>query len=471
MAIADTWIVPGAPLEEGAGWRIWYSRAGIEPFRPQTVQVSRQGKRETAKVVDWRLFPTRTVMGRRNGVLTLALDRPQPGARYTVRIPEAPRPFLWRTLPSRDSGEVTFLLASCFWHNADREGRYGAAMEELSKLRTPAFKVLMGDQLYQDWPLRLDLRKSPFELYAERYADYWGALPYQQALQCSPNYFVCDDHEFWNNYPERQIQVPLSIAPATRREASEAAQELYLQYQRGANPGAARFFSFKTAGVSFFVADTRSQRTHRRARSPRFLTDDQRTEIAAWAHGLSGPGALVLPQPLFQREGDWKDYSLSNFADDHAWLCAIFEKVLAGDTSDDRPHDVLILTGDIHTGRHAVGYITGFRYPGHEPRASPASLVGPLEQRHKSSVPPGKLFPRGRPSWTVWETQAPGSPTVDNHVGAVRIVPGRNRRVRFELELWLVRPHDDRRWWERLAEEPRPQAAPVPLFRKEVELR
>lgn len=467
-----TWVVPGAPLENGRGWRIWYSRPGEGGFEPAPLAVTRSGRSESVTVTDWDLLPQREGMGRRSGVLTLALDEPAPGELYRVTVPEAGRSFGWRSLPAAHDASVAFLLASCFYHENDKEGRYGAGMAELAKLRDPSFKFLMGDQIYQDWPpQQLDDLRSPFELYADRYAQYWGDGTFLEGLQSSPTYFGCDDHEFWNNYPQRQIQVPLSLLEPTRSSTEDAAQTLYYQYQRAANPGAARYYSFQTAGVAFFVADTRSERTRHGDADPGFLSEDQREQLAAWVGSLAGPGVLVLPQPLFQQDGDWKDYSLSNFARDHAVLCGLFEDALSGQTGDGRPHDILMLSGDIHTGRHAIGRVTGLTDDVHEFIASPASLIGPFPQRKKPSVAPGKICPDGRPSWTIWQTDEPGSPTIDNHVGAVRVSRGRNRRVRFELELWRVRPHDDRHWWERVVGDPKPQAPLVPLFHQEIELR
>jgi hypothetical protein len=38
----------------------------------------------------------------------------------------------------------SFLLASCFWHDNDREGTYLAAVRQLTKQWSPAFKLLLG---------------------------------------------------------------------------------------------------------------------------------------------------------------------------------------------------------------------------------------------------------------------------------------------------------------------------------------
>ena len=465
----DTWVVPGAPLEGGAGWRLWCSRPG-EGWSEPAVSVSRLGREERV-ATEWALVPFNPVIGRQMAVLTVRMLDPEPGAVYEVSLPGITTPMSWRTLPATDAGSATFMIGSCFWRNADKEGHYGAAMTDLKRLADPHFTVLMGDQLYQDWPPQLDQWSDPLELFARRYAEYWGDPGYQQVLQAAPNFIACDDHEFWNNYPEPQIQVPFTIPSESRRRALEAAKETYRHYQHAANPDGQRHFSFTAAGVSFYLADTRSERTPHDDRERHFFVDEQRAALSEWVGTLAGPAVLVLPQPLYQKPGDFKDYALANFEADYAELCGLFERALGGQTGDGRPHDILVLTGDIHTGRHATGYINGSADPVHEFVASPASLVGPAQQHHTASAAPGKISPQHGAGWEVRVTDAPGSPTIDNNVGVVRVTPGRNGRVRFGLELWRVRPHDDRPFWKRLVGVKERQAPLTRLFAKEIELR
>jgi hypothetical protein len=468
---SQTWVVPGAPLEQGEGWRIWYSRPGTDNFRPKDPDVRLRGKPQAISV-DFDLFDETRGLARRMGVMTVRLSDPKPGALYEVTAPESSKAFRWRSLPSSLGEGVSFLMSSCYWRNDDKEGRYGAGITELTKNFQPAFKLLTGDQLYQDWPMRTGLGNHPNEIYAERYVEYWGDDVYRDLLGSSPNFFACDDHEFWNNYPEPSPWAPWSLGKDRRRTAKKAARELLRVFQHGANPEGRSFYGFDVGPVSFFVADPRSERTDFDA-SPRFFfTDEQWTELETWAKLLQGPGALVLPQPLFQKQGGATDYSLANFAEDYSRLCGLFQSALEGKTGDGAPHDILVLTGDIHTGRHAIGVIKSpLGGEVHEFVASPASLVGPFQPLHEASIAPGKVFPNGRPSWSVWVTAAQNCPTVDNNVAHVRMSNGRNNRIRFELELWRVRPYDNRRYWQRVLHRPKPEGDIVPIFRKEIELR
>jgi hypothetical protein len=373
------------------------------------------------------------------GVLTVELDQPDPGGTYDLSIPELGAPVRWRTLPDRVDGGVTFLMSSCFWLPNDKEGAYGAAVRDLTKLVDPAFKLLVGDQLYQDYPQNWYQRKSTFALYADRYEEYWGNAAYQEVLLATPNFFAGDDHEFWNDFPERQVQIPRTWDEGSRKEGTEAARTLYLLYQRCANPDQASFYRFDIYPVSIFVADTRTERTHFDVPEPHFFSEAQWQALDSWVDDLAGPGVLVLPQPLFHKDGDWKDHSLSNFRADFGHLCGLLERSLAGNARGER-HDVLILTGDIHNARYTVATIAGVPSPPnvHELVASPASRVGPYLTEAKAHPPPPKFSVQHDGVSSTWAVVLPQSdvvPTVDNNVASITMTPGTGGRVRFELTI------------------------------------
>src|SRR5439155_5582929 len=92
---------------------------------------------------------------------------------------------------------LTFLVASCFWRDDDQYGGgYAGVVQDIVKKQKPAFKMLIGDQIYHDWPTPDLDSGTPLELFAARYEEYWAALGYQDVLRCSPNFFIGDDHEF-----------------------------------------------------------------------------------------------------------------------------------------------------------------------------------------------------------------------------------------------------------------------------------
>jgi hypothetical protein len=327
---------------------------------------------------------------------------------------------------------MSLLIGSCFWINDDRDGFYSAAVHELVQRERPAFKVLMGDQLYVDvWaPKPINLREG----LAAKYERYWGDAAYRELLAACPNLVSCDDHEFWNDYPEPQIHVPYSwdrFAP----DNANALKELYDAYQAALNPGGKRWSTLTVAPVSFFIADTRSDRTRAKDPQAKLAVPQMWADLEAWAANLNGPGVLVLPQPLLKTGGSKTDRTLLDFKESDR-LGAIFERALEGPD----PHDILILTGDIHTGRIASAEIVGARGQIFELVASPASLVTPYlpPWGHKAEAPPDRMTINRR-TWVVTESQRL-TPSVDNNVGLIKIAPGRNGRYRFTLQLWRVRP-------------------------------
>ena len=145
-----------------------------------------------------------------------------------------------------------------------------------------------------------------------------------------------------------------------------ACTELYDAYQAALNPGGGRWTSFRVAPMSFFIADTRSNRTRDTDPNAALATEAQWQDLEAWAAALDGPGVLVLPQPLLKAGGSKTDRTLVDFKQADR-LSAVFERALGGETADGKPHDIMILTGDIHTGRVSTAEIVGL--PGHDLRA------------------------------------------------------------------------------------------------------
>jgi hypothetical protein len=480
------WVVPGAPLEGGGGWRIWYSQEGHADFQPQPVTVTLAGQAQPTDQ-SWSPLPDLPELARRMGVLTVTIPVTRPGEVYEVSVPEAglAEPFRWRSMPAVIGPEgVTFLLASCFWHNSDREGTYAAAVRFLTKQLgrewLPAFKLLVGDQIYGDWPPEQAENFGPVEYYAARYEEYWGDALYREALQSTPNFFLCDDHEFWNDYPERQIHLPRTWTEASRRDHGRAALELYRRYQQCLNPGADPWYQFTigdtSLNVSLFLADTRSQRDpFGTPAGAHFVQPPQWRALEQWVDGLTGPGVLILGQPLFQKDGDWKDHSLSNFADDYGRLWALIEKSLTGQNAQRKRHDILVLSGDIHTGRFATSRSAdlGEQYGVPELIASAASMIRPGSKEVEE--PDYRFTVRFQRQSRVWKVdQNPGRAipfmTLNSNVARVRMVPGTNGRVRFEMSLWQTRPYDPRSWWDRLTGEAPPAGAVVQLNKTPIEV-
>jgi hypothetical protein len=446
--MAEVWVTAGAPLKDGTGWTVWYSWADGDSAAPAAIEVTPEGGRPQIVHPVLKRVNAPQELGRQIGVATVQPDGAGPGTSYAVRIPEhrAGTPLRWRTLPSGIGDGLTFLISSCFWRYGDKEGHYAATVRDLVAKHEPAFKLVMGDQLYVDWPL-LNLAPGIRAAVARRYLEYWEDAVYRDALCAAPTYYACDDHEFWNNYPDVQPQLPFTWRKTWRTQTTAVTKELYAAFQSCLNPEAEdrNWYSFDVHPVSFFVADTRSERTRYKAEPNGFFTGDQWDGLERWADALEGPGVLVLPQPLFHGRGSWKDRSLGAFDDDHERLLALFEKRLTGGGDPALAHDILVLTGDIHTGRYGAAVVPAA--PGervHEFVASPASRIGGAPSPFSAPDPsanPG-IIGSGARAWWIDIPQVGDTPTVDDNVGLVRIVSSGPDMVRVELELWRVRAFD-----------------------------
>ena len=484
----NMWIVPGAPLLDGRGWRIWCSQKGEGSFVPPTIAV-RQGGTVVPVHSEWKLLPPLSGLKRRMGILSVRLQNSPPpqGAIFEIQVgtnnDAEVQTFSWSTLPQSvtDKG-VTCLFSSCFWQNNDRDGYYRAGMRELKILCQPHFQMLIGDQVYLDWPLYWDIAdKEAIQLFGKRYRQYWEDEYYREVLQLNPNFITCDDHEYWNDYPEKQKHLIQAWDDSHRNIYGPVADQLYYQYQQCLNPDEARWYSFVIDPVSFFITDTRSTRGECRDNGAgHFILDDQWKALEGWQQGLQGPGVLVLGQPLFQKDGNYKDHSLSNFKEDYARLWRVIERSLGGKNTQGVPHDILILSGDIHTGRYAEahGPFPDAPYGVPEFIASPAAMISPGNTRPEAPPQRIRVKPNvqgGESIWNIDPQKNIGIMTIQNNVGLVRMFPGSQvggtPRVRFELELWRLPAKRLELDWD---EVPPPQGVGGPLacvFKKELLLR
>ena len=82
------WIIPGAPLPSGQGWRVWCSREGEGRFAPPSVNVWRQEKSVPVEI-HWELLPVLPGGKRRMGILSVKLSQGLPeGEIFKVQIGE-----------------------------------------------------------------------------------------------------------------------------------------------------------------------------------------------------------------------------------------------------------------------------------------------------------------------------------------------------------------------------------------------
>lgn len=312
---------PGGALDVGAGWQAWH-RAG-EGIRLHHQQVRLTG-----------LAP------RTDASLELRVaGNPVATARLS-------------TLPDRLPGRgapLTFFLGSCYCWAKDGDSRVDSAYRRVPTTHRPDFKILCGDQIYLDAPWPHFLRNTHDEgemreIFLERYWTTWGGVPGRPGLAAvladGANFFSPDDHELWNNAPNRASVVRDSWRQSGRDRWRQVAGELYDLFQ---TPKA--LTRFDVPPLSFCLVDTRMDRD---ADEVRFMTDTHLQQLVTWIERLSSPGVLVLGQPIFADThgiaGHFADWGLADYRQYEALVAALHQAT----------HSVLVLTGDVHYRRVAA---------------------------------------------------------------------------------------------------------------------
>lgn len=251
-------------------------------------------------------------------------------------------------LPSPVERPFTILFGSCFAAAEDAGGAAGSTLARLPPDARPDLTILCGDQNYLDTPFLhyLAHTHTPDELAAELLVNYlrtWsqaGPLSgFRRVHQLASVAFESDDHDLWNNAPSVAPLVRDTWTAGGRATWLALARRLYQQFQAVA-PGA----TASVGGLSLFIGDTRLARTDDRVR---FMDPPQFEALRSWVHGLAGPGVLVLGQPIFAGEAGPKGYFCDWGLPDHRQYRDLVAVLAA------TPHDLVVLTGDVHFGRAA----------------------------------------------------------------------------------------------------------------------
>ncbi|HEX9435846.1 MAG TPA: hypothetical protein VGA16_01650 [Candidatus Limnocylindria bacterium] len=272
-------------------------------------------------------------------------------------------------LPSPPDRPFTILLGSCFSVLQDAACLVGAAVERLPAVARPHVTILCGDQVYLDSPALhfLACTHSRDELaqeHLQRYLTTWSQRSdlggFQRVLTAADTFFCSDDHDLWNNAPNAAPYVRDTWTAEGCRAWREVAIALFELFQA---PRQGEIFA--VGALSCFVADTRLARTADRVS---FMTAEQMTELGQWIRGLDGPGLLVVGQPVFVGETGWRGQFFDRGLADYRQYAELVRVVSS------TPHDLVILTGDVHFGRFATCELPSGRRV-HEVISSPLALV------------------------------------------------------------------------------------------------
>jgi hypothetical protein len=281
------------------------SDLGDHPLQPRWERwVSRNG----AHRLDYqRAIITGLQPGTRLPVRLLVNNQPQADARVTT---------LPAQLPTLGDKPFTVLLGSCFCQREDAEGAVGRTYVQLPAAARPEVKILCGDQVYLDdpWQHYLWNIHDPSELEAEFFRNYratWMQEPgFRQLLTDGANYFSPDDHDYWNNAPNFATVIRDTWSHDGRQQWFATANQFYQMFQTPA-----RVTTFAVGPLSFLIADTRS---HRDSHQRHFMLPTDLDAVGEWLHHLTGPGVLVVGQPVFRPKtgllrGTFADWNLPDY--------------------------------------------------------------------------------------------------------------------------------------------------------------
>lgn len=273
-------------------------------------------------------------------------------------------------LPTIDQRPFNILLASCFAAAREDSVLLGSSYLNLQRFEPVDIKILCGDQVYLDDPWNYflihthsfeDLEDLLFAKYVSTWTQNKSLTGFQQFLETGANFFSSDDHEFWNNAPNKATLIRDSWFQSGRENWLKIARNLLEIFQSRESKTI-----FNVGTLSFFIADTRMNRDEDREN---FMWQTDLAALKTWVENLAGVGVLVVGQPVFSekagffggRIGDWNLPNYEQYKD--------FVRILMNAN-----HSILILTGDVHYGRIARCQIR----PGvdlYEIISSPTSLV------------------------------------------------------------------------------------------------
>ncbi|MEX3933191.1 hypothetical protein AB4Y32_15550 [Paraburkholderia phymatum] len=291
-----------------------------------------------------------------------------------------------REVPTLMNGSFNILLSSCYSQPEDLDGLLGTIVSQIKV--QPHLTVLAGDQVYLDLPLTQhvpDRNPDRAHLLANKYYLNWlsGALRVpglQSVLERAPVVCIPDDHEFWNNYPFAQKQLPDTWTDGSRQLLGDTARALYEDYQIGGPPGGAGgAIRLDVEPLKMLFVDMRCDRDSALTslmgpKAVAAMNAWEKDLIDAHAAGKPAVGLLASGQALFidPPQSDWSmktfDAEMPNYQQ-----FSVLQSTLGRLADDGIP--VVYMTGDVHWGRVASGHDLPTNTALYEVIASPSRLI------------------------------------------------------------------------------------------------
>lgn len=294
-----------------------------------------------------------------------------PGTDYQLSAGGPPVHF--KTFPAALPAEgLAFALASCYYEAFGRDRDYLRALQAAPNYGPLAAKLLVGDNVYVDVGKAPGQARSGAEETIGRYVQYYWKSGYADVLSYLPSFFLWDDHELWNNFPEMQVHLARSMGASQEayKKAGLAALKLF---QAALNPDPVAkgglSYTFAAPPVSFFALDLRAGRTIMKTARPQMTSEAELAAFERWAADLKAPGVAIFGQPLWIEKGNWMDYVPPDYVAQYTRIW----KALAG-----APFDVLVLSGDVHHSR-LLEFDVGRGRKVFELVSSPACMIPTIE--------------------------------------------------------------------------------------------
>ncbi len=243
--------------------------------------------------------------------------------RSVARLPHALLASLQRS-GGQPLDEVSFAAACCRYPGMAVDSlRVDTSARELlawsrgaaAATITPAFALLLGDQIYADATAGLVDSDNPLERFAPRHIvamsrgrrDHLGArtAALGDLLAAMPVYQTQDDHEYRDGWPgSGSIEAGQPQGRARERRVVRVAGEAVTAFQRLHMPrvrGGGNSYRFEQGPVRFFVLDTLSER---RSDTRRVVSEETFEALEAWyAEAPAGDrvnclvsGSVLLPR-------------------------------------------------------------------------------------------------------------------------------------------------------------------------------
>ena len=345
-------------------------------------------------------------------------------------------------IPTASELPFSLLLGSCFFHGQDQVGQVGGRFKALPTPYTPRLKLLTGDQVYLDisygysWPILFVRSKEDFARHSlTKYLRTWSQKEpsFQSLLRHGGAFLIADDHEYWNNSPNGQLQLPATWWRNNREGWRQVGQSLFEDFQSDAPLSAGSPRQFQIGRLSFFVADTR---VNREPGEERVMQHSDFDRLVRWLHRGSDPGVLVIGQPLFQERSGWFK---KRFADRALADYAQYDELVRAITHSSR--SLLVLSGDVHYGRVATATLRGGDRERqlHEVIASPLSLLRGTGSNCGKNAP--SMFPHDSVPGCARVEVKTRYRTGKEHFATLRL-SSHGGRIRVEVCYWFtkVRP-------------------------------